>query len=265
MARQFASVHKHSLLLFLLVCYGHDTLAYSPSRTRYLLLANGSTRYSASPSWFGVVRASVSGPASLSLSLSLSFSLSLSPARLWKLRYALCHYPLLSFSVASLRGTSPELPVSFAIRQYPVSSFSSFFFSPSPSLSLSLSLSLSPAANANSLRFEPQTSWLPFPWLFFSFSFEKPPPPPSSSLLLRGVFVACRKKISKVEGKFRKPTGTISSGDCVVSPGRFGLRALRDVSDRVSVLEVLQFQIREPTSRNRPGRKGRGRAKLIEK
>ena len=137
MARQFASVHKHSLLLFLLVCYGHDTLAYSPSRTRYLLLANGSTRYSASPSWFGVVRASVSGPASLSLSLSLSFSLSLSPARLWKLRYALCHYPLLSFSVASLRGTSPELPVSFAIRQYPVSSFSSFFFSPSPSLSLS--------------------------------------------------------------------------------------------------------------------------------
>ena len=89
MARQFASVHKHSLLLFLLVCYGHDTLAYSPS-------VPTTCKWKHATTFFVFESAAHPCPGLCSPLLASESS------------DTHCTIPsLLSFSVASLRGAPP--------------------------------------------------------------------------------------------------------------------------------------------------------------
>lgn len=90
MARQFASVHKHSLLLFLLVCYGHDTLAYSRSVPTTCKWKHATTFFV-----FESAAHPCPGLCSPLLASESSDTHCTIP-------------PLLSFSVASLRGAPPS-------------------------------------------------------------------------------------------------------------------------------------------------------------
>lgn len=158
----------------------------------------------------------------------------------------MCHYPLLSFSVASLRGTSPELPVSFAIRQYPV-----FFFSPS-----TLSLSQS-RPRPTRIRYASSYRRVCHPFSLIIFQLLRFLPSPLRNRRPAPCAPCCayRRKISKVGGKnFESQRGTISSGIPVeilwlvgfASSFRQRSRALRDVSPLSDRLCPRGFAISNP-------------------